>query len=57
MKETKDKKRYEFKTLESYPPKEKYCHYSRLPSPSAYALGDIYVKPKKSKKEKHQKSH
>ena len=51
MKETKDKKKYEFKTLESYPPKEKYCHYSGLPSPSAYALGDIYVKPKKSKKD------
>ena len=40
----KNKKKYEFKTLESYLPEQNYCH-----SPSAYHLGDIYVKPKKQK--------
>jgi len=47
----KDKnKKYSFKTLESYPAKNTHCHYSGLPSPSAYALGDIYIKPKKTNK-------
>ena len=32
----KKKKKYSFKTLESYRPKEDYCHYSGLPSPAAY---------------------
>ena len=35
MKKKKNKK-YSFKILESYKPKDDYCHYSGLPSPSAY---------------------
>ena len=35
MKKEKNKI-YSFKTLESYRPKDNYCHYSGLPSPSAY---------------------
>tara|TARA_B100000575_G_scaffold179139_1_gene143671 strand:+ start:391 stop:741 length:351 start_codon:yes stop_codon:yes gene_type:complete len=34
-------KKYAFKTEESYPAKEDYCHYSGLPSPSAYGRDDI----------------
>ena len=34
-------KKYAFKTEESYPPKSEYCHYSGLPSPSAYGRDDI----------------
>ena len=33
-------KKYAFKTEESYPPKDKYCHYSGLPSPNAYGKGN-----------------
>ena len=29
-------KKYSFKTIKSYPPKDKHCHYSGLPSPAAY---------------------
>lgn len=37
----KDKgKKYAFKTEQSIPPKDKYCHYSGLPSPSAYGKND-----------------
>lgn len=39
MKKKKNKK-YSFKTLESYPA-VKYCHYSGLPSPSAYEEEEI----------------
>ena len=35
---------YYFKTLKSYKPKDDYCHYSGLPSPSAYEKN-----PKKEK--------
>ena len=35
------KKKYAFKTLESYPSKDKYCHYSGLPSPNAYGKKDV----------------
>ena len=41
---TEDKK-YHFETMESYGP-EDYCHYSGLPSPSAYEnvdMDDIYL--------------
>ena len=34
-KEEKEKLKYSFKTLEHYPAKD-HCHYSGLPSPSAY---------------------
>ena len=34
-------KKYAFRTEESYPPKDEYCHYSGLPSPSAYGRDDI----------------
>jgi len=34
-------KKYAFRTEESYPAKEDYCHYSGLPSPSAYGRDDI----------------
>ena len=37
-KESKEKKKYSFETLESYGPDDTHCHYSGLPSPSAYAL-------------------
>ena len=30
-------KKYHFETMESYEPGDDYCHYSGLPSPSAYA--------------------
>ena len=30
-------KKYHFETMESYKPEDNYCHYSGLPSPSAYA--------------------
>ena len=36
---TEDKK-YHFETMESYGP-EDYCHYSGLPSPSAYENVDM----------------
>ena len=39
-KEDKGKK-YAFRTEQSIPPKDKYCHYSGLPSPSAYGKDDI----------------
>ena len=29
-------KKYSFKTIESYPAEDEYCHYSGLPSPAAY---------------------
>ena len=34
-------KKYAFKTEESYPSKDEYCHYSGLLSPSAYGKDDI----------------
>ena len=34
-KKEKEKLKYSFSTIESYPAKD-YCHYSGLPSPSAY---------------------
>ena len=34
-------KKYAFKTEELYPSKDEYCHYSGLPSPSAYGKDDI----------------
>jgi|TARA_R100000081_G_C4818481_1_gene177322 hypothetical protein len=34
-------KKYAFKTEESYSPNKEYCHYSGLPSPSAYGRDDI----------------
>jgi len=39
-KEDKGKK-YAFRTEQSIPPKDEYCHYSGLPSPSAYGKDDI----------------
>ena len=34
-------KKYAFTKLETIYPKDKHCHYSDLPSPSAYAKDDI----------------
>ena len=42
-------KKYAFKTEESYPPKSEYCHYSGLPSPSAY--GRVPIMNEKIKKQ------
>tara|TARA_B100000927_G_scaffold51349_1_gene38180 strand:+ start:3193 stop:3375 length:183 start_codon:yes stop_codon:yes gene_type:complete len=42
-KKKEEKLKYSFKTLESYP-KEDYCHYSGLPSPSAYETDDENIK-------------
>jgi len=57
-KETKEKTKYSFETIESYGP-DNHCHYSGLPSPSAYenidydGIGDqgrtIKVEQKKDK--------
>jgi len=38
-KKEKEKLKYSFSTIESYPAKD-YCHYSGLPSPSAYEQND-----------------
>jgi len=49
MKKRKEKLKYSFKTLEYYPAKD-HCHYSGLPSPSAY------VEDKKRDKKFNKKS-
>ena len=41
MKKEDKGKKYAFRTEQSIPPKDKYCHYSGLPSPSAYGKDDI----------------